>query len=157
MINQKRAQNQYLSWILIFGMVVALSFLLYNWSIEQATERTEELETRTDPLVCSELGISIDGSCQDFKSIKLNITNSNNVEVIGFILRTVGLYPEDDDYLQSKVIYDKIKSDNTKKFTILKKGSVSQITVVPIAKRNKKNIYCEEKAVIKEEGDLQQC
>ena len=155
MINQKRAQNQYISWILIFSMVIGLSYVLYNWSIDQATQRVEEIEDRTDPIVCNEVGLSIDGVCQDFRSLKLNLTNSNNVEITGFVVRTVGLYSDEDNYLESNTITNNIKSGSSKKLTILTKGTVSQLTIVPIAKRNNKNIICEERSVAK--NDLKQC
>lgn len=154
---KKRGQNQYISWILIFGMVIGLSFLLYNWTIQQTEQRAEEIEERTDPLACEQIGISVDGSCQDFKSVKLNITNTNNNEVQGFILRSVGLYPEDEDYIQTSTIFEKISPGYTEKITVLKQGTLSQITIIPIANKNNKNVYCEEQAVIKQQGDLKQC
>lgn len=154
---KKRGQSQYISWILIFGMVIGLSFLLYNWTIEQTEIRTEEIQERTDPLACENIGISINGICQDFRSIKLNITNTNNNEVQGFILRNVGLYPEDDDYIQTSTVLEKISSGYTEKFTVLKQGTLSQVTIIPIARKNNKNVYCEELAVTKNQGDLGQC
>ena len=154
---KKRGQNQYISWILIFGMVIALSFLLYNWTIQQTELRTEEIEERTDPLACENIRISVEGSCQDFRSVKLNISNTDNNEVYGFILRKVGLYPEDDDYIQTSTVLEKISPGYTEKFTVLKQGTLSQITVVPIVRRNNKNVYCEEQSVTREQGDLKQC
>ena len=154
---KKRGQNQYMSWILIFGMVIALSFVLYNWSISQARERTEEIETRTDPLVCEQLGISVESACQDFKSIKINITNTKNVEIDSLLIRTAGLYQEEDDYLETNIISEKIRPGETKKLVILKKQTISKITIVPIAKRKNKDVYCEEQAIEKEQGELTQC
>jgi hypothetical protein len=153
----KRGQNQYISWILIFGMVVALSFLLYNWSIQQAQDRTAEIEKRTDPLVCEQIGISIDGVCQDFRSIRLNISNTNNYEVVGFVMRSVGLYPEDDDYIQTKTHMESISPSHIEQFTVLKQGTLSQIKIIPLANKNNKNIYCEDQSIVKEQEDLKQC
>ncbi len=138
-------------------MVIALSFLLYNWTIDQTQLRTEEIEERTDPIACENIGISVEGSCQDFRSVKLNITNTDNNEIYGFILRKVGLYPEDDDYIQTTTVFEKISSGYTEKFTVLKQGTLSQITIVPIVRRNNKNVYCEDQSVTKEQGDLKQC
>ncbi len=138
-------------------MVIALSFVLYNWSVQQAEQRTQEIEERADPLVCDQIGISVDSSCQDFKSVKLNISNTDNYEVAGIELRMLGLYPEDDDYLQTKRVVENIIPGHTEKFTILKQGTLSQVAVVPLAKRNNKLIYCEEQAVVREKGELKQC
>jgi len=154
---KKRGQNQYMSWILIFGMVIALSFVLYNWSINQARERTEEIETRTDPLVCEQLGISVESTCQDFKSIKVNITNTKNVEIDSLLIRTAGLYQEEENYLETNIISEKIRPGETKRIVILKKQTISKITIVPIAKRKNKDVYCEEQAIEKEQGELTQC
>ena len=57
-----RAQSQYISWILIIAMIVAVSIFLYRWSIDQAQKSSEEIERRTDPVVCSDVGITIEGS-----------------------------------------------------------------------------------------------
>lgn len=144
-----------MSWILLFGMVVALSFVLYNWSIEQATTRSEEIKSRTDPLVCSQVGITIKGYCQDSKSLQVNVSNTNNYDVSSIQLRTVGLYPEEDDYLATKIIEFDVLSGDTEKLVTLKKGTLSQFTLVPIATREGKNVICEEQSITKE--DIKQC
>ncbi len=89
----KKGQSQYISWILIIAMIVGISFFLYNWSLDQARRTSEELTSQTDPLVCAEVGLSVDGICQSFRSLKINVTNVNTYEIEGFLLRTVGLYP----------------------------------------------------------------
>lgn len=154
---KKKGESQYLSWILIFGMMVALSFALYNWSIDQAKKTSGQLEASTDPLVCSEIGISIDGICQDHTSLKINLSNTNKMEIEGFLVRTVGLYPEEDDYLDSQTIFMKIFPGDSEKMSILKKGTLSQVQLIPFAKRNNKNIYCEQQSVTKEQNDLKYC
>jgi len=146
-----------MSWILIFGMVVALSFLLYNWSIEQATSRTEELSKRTDPLTCQEIGISVDGACQTSTTIIMNISNVETYDVEGFIFRSIGIYPDLVDYLDSTIIYIELFPGETEHLILLKKGSLSQIELVPIVTKNNKNIYCEEQTVVKEVGELKIC
>lgn len=144
-----------MSWILLFGMVVALSFVLYNWSIDQAKARSEEIKSRSDPLVCSEIGISIKGYCQDSRSLQMNISNTNNHDISNIQLRLIGLYPEDEDYLNTKVIDFELSSGDTEKLVTLKKGTLSQFTVIPVALRDGKMIYCEDQA-IKKEG-IRQC
>lgn len=151
----KRGQSQYISWILLFGMVVGISFVLYNWSIEQAQTRSDEIKSRTDPLVCSQVGISIDGYCQDSRKLMFNLTNTNNFDMTSFQLRTVGLYPDEEDYLYSSVIETTLGSGDTEKISILKKGTLSQFTIVPIVRRDGKDIFCEEQGISKEE--IKQC
>lgn len=153
----KKAQNQYMSWILIFGMVVALSFILYNWSIDQAKERTKEIKSRADPIACQETGISIEGSCQTFRSLKLNISNVNSLKISGFIIRTVGLYPEDENYLNTQTIFYELIPGDTEKITVIKKNTLSQIEVIPIITKDKDNVYCEEQSITKEINQLKQC
>jgi len=156
-IFKKKGQNQYISWILIFGMVVGLSFLLYNWSIDQAKEQSEDLKSRTDPLICSQVGLNIIGSCQTFRSVELNVSNVNNYEIVGVLISTVGLYPEDDDYLDTKYVEYKIKPGKNEQLSILKKGTLSQIKVIPVALKGIKQIYCEDQSVTKGIGELKQC
>lgn len=153
----KRAQSQYLSWIMILAMIVAISFLLYNWSLEQARKTGEDLEARTDPLVCSEIGLSVTGICQDFRSLEINVTNTDNLEIEGFLIRTMGLYPEDPDYLESVSIEKRVQPGVSEKIIVLKKGTLSQVTIIPYAKKKNKEIYCEDQAVTKEIEELKQC
>lgn len=146
-----------MSWILIFGMVIAMSFLLYNWSIEQATARTDELSKRTDPLTCQEIGINVDSTCQTSTTIIMNISNVENHDVAGFIFRSVGIYPEFEGYLESEIVYGELFPGQTEKFILLKKGTLSQIELVPIVAKNNKFVYCEEQTVIKDVGELKIC
>ena len=156
-MKKRKAQSQYLSWIIIIGMVITISFFLYNWSLQQARQTGESLEARTDPLVCSEIGISIDGICQDQKSIQMNITNTNNLEVSSILVRMTGLYPEDSDYLVSEVVPVNLLPGDSSHLVVLKKNTLSQVNIIPIAKKNRKDIHCEDKALTKEKSELKQC
>ncbi len=125
-LKHKKGQSQYLSWIIIIAMIVSISFFLYNWSLDQARRTSEELTSQTDPLVCAEVGLSVDGICQSFRSLKINVTNVNTYEIEGFLFRTVGLYPEDDIYLDSEIVYAKISPSDTEKLIVLKKSTLNQ-------------------------------
>jgi len=154
---EKKGQNQYISWILILGMMVALSFFLYNWSLSQAERTAEELEARTDPLVCAELGVNVKGSCQEFNRLVLNVTNTNNLVINGFLIKTVGLYPEDDDYLIDDSLDYEIYPGETERVVILKRNTLNQVKIVPVTLKGKKKIYCEDKSVTLEQENLGQC
>jgi hypothetical protein len=138
-------------------MILVMSVFLYNWSLQQAKKTGEELEARTDPLVCSEIGISVEGICQDYNHLEINITNTNNLEISGFQLRTVGLYPEDEDYIYSDTLVYNIEPGETEKIIIIKKGTLSQAQIIPYATKNKKNIFCEDQSITKEKNELKQC
>jgi hypothetical protein len=153
----KKSESQYISWILLLGMTIVLSYFLYNWSLKQAEQTTQQLEKTSDPLVCEELGFSLNGICQDSRVLKLNITNTNNIEITGFIIKATGLYPEDDNYLYSKTIRYKLSPGDSEIIKVMKKMTVSQIEITPYATKNKKDIYCEAQSVKKEKRDLIQC
>ncbi|MFH2020507.1 MAG: hypothetical protein ABIJ34_03780 [archaeon] len=130
--------------------------MLYSWSIDQAQQSANELETRTDPLVCADVGLSVKGACQNFRSLELNVTNTNNQEIAGVVIWLIGLYP-DEDSLDSNILRQKIAPGTTDKIIIMKKKTLSQIKVVPFAKKDNKNIICEEKSITKDIDDLKQC
>jgi hypothetical protein len=152
----KRGDNQYISWILIFGVVVALSYVLFNWSVQQATDAKEQLEEQSDPIVCSETGISVSGSCQDEHSIKFNLTNTENKEVVGLLIRMVSLYPEEKQP-EDMVLMRSISAGFSERISILSGDTVQQIKVIPIVYRDERKITCEEKAVVREVSFLRQC
>lgn len=156
-LKHKKGQSQYLSWIIIIAMIVSISFFLYNWSLNQARRTSEELTAQTDPLICAEVGLSVDGICQSFRSLEINVTNVNTYEIEGFLLRTVGLYPEDDTYLDSEIVYVKISPSDTEKLIVLKKNTLSQVQIIPFALKNDKEIYCEDQSITKEKNELKQC
>ncbi len=153
----KRGESQYVSWVIVLGLTVALSYLLYTWSMSQAEKTSEQLEERANPLSCSEAGISVEGICQTPRSLEINITNTNSLKIEGFIVRTIGLYPEDSDYLDSKTVIEEIDPGDSVKLSILKKSTLSHAEIIPIVSKNedRKNIYCEEQSVKKEE--IKQC
>jgi hypothetical protein len=154
---KRKAQSQYISWIIIFGMVVALSFLLYNWTIERAKQTQEDLEKTTDPLVCSSIGITIDSVCQTFRTVELNVTNVNNMQISGFLLRNVGLYPDESDYVSSKMVLSDLETSDSQTLSVLKRSTLSQVQIIPFVKRSGKNVYCEDKVVVKDKQDLKYC
>jgi hypothetical protein len=155
--NNKKSESQYISWILLLGMTIVISYFLYNWSIGQAQRTTETIEKTADPLVCAELGFSIEGICQDSRALLFNVTNTNNVEITGFLVKTTGLYPEDSNYLYSKKVEFKVSPGDTERVKMMKKMTLSQVEITPYATKNRKDIYCEEVSVIKEKRDLKQC
>ena len=150
-----KGQSQYISWILIVGLIVGISYFLYSWSIQQAEITSANIEASVDPLVCSGIGISVDGICQNYNSLEINVTNVNELTINGFIVRTIGLYPELDDYLDSNTILYQIEPQDTERLLILKSSTVSQVELVPFTAKNKKYIYCEEQAILKE--NIVQC
>ncbi len=156
-MKQKKGESQYLSWILIFGMIVAISYLLYNWSIDQARKTTEQLEKSTDPLVCSEISISVEGICQTSNTLEINLTNINIMEIEGLVIKTVGLYPEDEDYLDTITVANKLSPGESEEISVLKQGTLSNVELTPYVKKGNKNVYCEDKSVKKEKNELKQC
>jgi hypothetical protein len=155
--NNKKSESQYISWILLLGMTIVLSYFLFNWSLSQAKQTTETIEKTADPLVCEELGFSLDGICQDSKTLIFNVTNSNNVEITGFLIKATGLYPEDNNYLSSKKIQFIVSPGDTEKIKMMKKMTLSQVEITPFTTKNNKDIYCEGVSVKKEMRELKQC
>lgn len=153
----RKGQSEYISWILVLGLVVVLSFFLYNWSIQQAQKTSEELEKSTDPITCSDAGFTIESICQNYRTLNINISNTKSRELKGFLVKMVGLYPEDPDYLYSATHFVTIPAGDTERVNILKRGTLGQIELTPIVGKNKKDIYCEEQSVKKEKEDLIYC
>ena len=150
-----KAQSQYISWILIVGLIVAISYFLYSWSIQQAEIASSNIESSADPLICSAIGISVDGICQNYNSLEINVTNVNELKLEGFIIHTIGLYPETDNYLDSDTVFYEIEPQDSERLLILKSGTIGQVELVPFTTKNKKYIYCDEQAIIKE--NIVQC
>jgi len=146
----RKAQSQYISWVLILAMIMGISYLLYNWSINQAQKTSENLVSRTDPIICSEVGIFLNGICQSFSTLKLNVTNSKTLDIEGLQIRTIGLYSEDQDYLDTMNVEHKIITGDQENIEVIKTGTLSQVKIIPFVKKKNKNIYCEDKSIKKE-------
>lgn len=153
----KKSQSEYISWILILALIVAISYFLFNWSVERAQSTSEDLEGQSDEAVCNEIGISITGACQTYNALIINVTNVNNYLIEGIYIKTVGLYPEDDEYLGTEAIYLEIYPDESEQIESLKQSTFSQLELVPLSTKNKKYIYCEDKSIVLEKDNLKQC
>jgi hypothetical protein len=75
----------------------------------------------------------------------------------GFLIRTVGLYPDDVNYIETLVNFVEIGPGDYKQIETLKKRTLSQVKIIPFTKKNKKNIYCEDQSITKEQDNLMQC
>lgn len=151
----QRGQSAYVSWVIVLGLAVVISFFLYSWSMEQARKSAESIELSSDPVICSEIGVKIDGICQSHRSLVFNATNTKNYEIAGFLLRNVGLYPEEPEYLSSKVVLIDIGTDRTERVEVLKQGTFSQAKIIPLAKKGRSYVHCESQAAVSEE--IKQC
>ncbi|MEM2139320.1 MAG: hypothetical protein QXM96_04175, partial [Candidatus Woesearchaeota archaeon] len=147
---KKKAESQYISWILIFGLVIMLSYFLFNWTIEQAKKTTEQIELISEPLICNEIGFSLEGVCQKGNRLYLNITNTNILKIEGFNLKLISLYPESKNYLQNYNILKIVEPEKSEKFFIMKKGTIRNMEIMPFVKKNNKYVYCLEKIIKKE-------
>jgi len=153
----KRAQSQYITWMIIISIVIGMSYIFYTWAVKQATTSGEAIEKQADPVVCGNVGITMAGMCQDSNELRMNISNTNNLMLTGINIKTLGLYPEDEAYTSTIFTSTNIKSGETDKIIILKQGTLNQIKITPVTYRNGKNIYCEEKTIMFEKEDLNHC
>lgn len=144
---KKKSESQYISWVLIFGLMIMLSYFLFNWTMEQAKKTSEQIESYADPLVCSEVGFSIEGMCQNSNKLIFNVSNNNLLEINGFIIKTIGLYPEDNNYLGKIEILKYLYPNDKEEINVLKNNLIKSAEIVAITKKGKKYVYCEEKFV----------
>jgi len=153
----RKAQSQYISWIIIIAMVVAISYFLYDWTLSQAQKTTDDISVSTDPLDCSGLKFQIEGICQSFNSLKFNITNIKTQNIEGFQVRTLGLYPDEPGYVDEDMVYTSLSPGITEKMTILKTRTLSLAKFVPVTKKENRLIFCEDQSVVKEINELKTC
>ncbi|MEM3374350.1 MAG: hypothetical protein QXE31_03960 [Candidatus Woesearchaeota archaeon] len=151
----KKAESQYISWILIFGMVIMISYFLFNWTMEQAKKTAEQIETTADPLICEDIGFSLNGICQKGNKLFFNVSNTNTMIIEGFVVKTEGLYPEDKNYLNSINVLKNVQPTYSEEFFVFKKGTLKSVELMPFAKKSNKYVYCEQKSVKK--SDIKQC
>ncbi len=157
MIIHKKSESQYISWIILLGLTVLLSYFLYTWSLNQAQQVSQQIEKTADPMVCNELGFAVDGICQRPNMLLFNVTNTNNVEITGFIVSEVGLYPDEGNYLDSRVVRYSVSTGDTEKVKMLTKMTLNHVEITPFTTKNNKDIYCEGQSVKKDQNDLGQC
>lgn len=135
----KKAIAGWISWVLVIGMGVMLSILVYYWMVERTNASTEEMQTLVyDSSECSAVGINIDAVCQDTQALYMNLSNTDNLAVNALFFRMLTIFGD----VGNKEINITIKAGRTEMLTVIKDGTIKRLEVTPVTEAGQKRIVC---------------
>ncbi|MBU0757739.1 MAG: hypothetical protein KKF44_06735 [Nanoarchaeota archaeon] len=149
---KKRGIGSYLSWILIVSMVIVISAFMINWTLERVKKTSHQIEKSTDELLCREVGINIQGICQNSKILNMNISNVGNIKIDRIQIRMISMY---DDPETKEVDISLYPGDFETGFTVLKQGTLQSVKLIPLIKTEDEEIICPENSIEKQK--IEQC
>ena len=142
LLSNKRGVSVWVSYVMLTAMVVSIGFLVLNWSRSFTEDTVEDIVERGDALTtCQASGVDIRNLCQNTQTLNMDVTNTNDIKIIGLWVRMFDIY--DRPQISSRNIT--ISPQKTKNVKIIKQGILKDIDVLPIVEKNNKRILCESK------------
>ncbi|MCP3681917.1 MAG: hypothetical protein GY861_04430 [bacterium] len=139
MLKNKKGVSQWISWVLLMGLAIALGTGFYYWMQNYTEESTAETILRADyAILCEDAGVSITNVCQNTQTLNMNLTNSNNLRVKGLVFRIFDIY----DMPQTVEWNETIDPQETKNVVIVKQGISNQLELIPIIYSGKNRLIC---------------
>ena len=144
-IKTKKADANWISWVLLLAFAILLSAIVYNWMFGFTKTTAESIERRTiNAAQCEQVGISIDTACQNTDFLYVDITNRNNLNIDRVIVRMYNIYGEPIEPLLEK--RTSIAPKHTTRLSIPKTGVVKKVDIIPMTIDKKTLITCMERA-----------
>jgi hypothetical protein len=138
----KKAESQWISFVLLTAFVVVSSALIYNWLIayvKGSGQNIQKVVYNYD--LCDYISVSIDESCTNSQSLYINVTNRNNLRVNALV---IGIFsPEGILNVDSNVT---IKPGKQKRLNIQTNfTNITSIQVTPAIFKDDMMIICTDK------------
>lgn len=144
MKNLKKRGLEFLSWVLLIALSVALGTFTFIWmkdfsggAIDQAVKVVYNTEE------CYSISVKMDSICQDLAVIKLNLTNNNKRDINRLVFRLYDIYGNPE----TRELNITIKPDEQAELKVIKQGTIEKFEVVPVTFKNeleakKTEIHC---------------
>lgn len=138
-LKNKKALAGWISWVLVIGLGIMLSIMVYYWLVERTNASTEQMQTIVyDSSECSAVGVNIDAVCQDTQALYMNLSNTDNLAVNALFFRMLTIFGD----VSSKEINITIKAGRTETITVIKGGTIKRLEVTPVTESGQKRIVC---------------
>ena len=140
----KKGDFVWISWVLLLAFTVVTSAILYNWMFGFTKGSSENIQKRAmNAQQCDSVGLSIDSACQDSKSLYIDLTNRNTLNVDIAIVRLYNIYGEPMEPLLEKRI--SLPPKETTRIQVAKAGAVQKADIIPITIQSGVEITCTER------------
>ncbi|MBD3203261.1 hypothetical protein GF327_03135 [Candidatus Woesearchaeota archaeon] len=151
-MKNKKGVSVYVSWIIVIAIVVSLSFIMYQWTLDRVKSKNQELNTRSDLALCEQVAVNIDGICQNPQILNINITNTKNIKIDRLVFRLVDIYGNSQNREEEVNIYPGEKEINS---AVLKQGTLSSARIIPVIIQDQTYILCQSASI--EKQNIDQC
>ena len=141
----KRGVSVWISYVLLTALVVSLGFLVLSFSRDSTQVTVDDIVERGEALrLCGVSGVDVRDLCQTTLVLGMNVTNTNDVRVVGLWARMFDIYG--DPLVSSRNVT--IEPQETLELNVLKQGVVGKVEIIPVVKGDGKLIKCQSRAVV---------
>ena len=142
---RKRGVSVWISYVLLTALVVSLGFLVLSFSRDSTQVTVDDIVERGEALrLCGVSGVDVRDLCQTTLVLGMNVTNTNDVRVVGLWARMFDIYG--DPLVSSRNVT--IEPQETLELNVLKQGVVGKVEIIPVVKGDGKLIKCQSRAVV---------
>ncbi len=145
-MNSKKGVSQYIAWILLVGLAIALGAIMFAWTRGFATQQVDDLESRTDNVMCDNVAFEISGACQNSQTLNMNLTNTNNLRIEKIKIIFLDLYGNSET--KDKII--ELSTGDALRISVLKQGTLASARVTPVTIKENKEIICQRQSILLE-------
>ena len=135
----KKAQQVWISWVLIIGLVVVIGVFVGRVYLDTASSTSETVKDFLENTeVCSSVGISVVDSCQIPQALNIEVANLKTVRIDDLVFR---IYNGNGDSESIRVKAD-IEPGSTLNLSVGKSGMAAQIDIIPLVEEEDSVIMC---------------
>lgn len=140
----KRGISVWISYVMLTALVVALGFMVLTWSRSTTQETVDDIVARGEALTLCEIsGVDIRSICQDTQTLNMEVTNTNDVRVVGLWARMYDIY--DSPQVSARNLT--IEPQETKSIKLIKQGIISEAEIMPVVRKGNTLINCQSRTV----------
>lgn len=133
----KKGIEIWISWILMIGLTVALSVVLYSWYISTTESAVKTMQYVYDRSECTNVAIMIE-ACNESQHLNINITNKLYTAVDEIIFRV----HYTDLSVSTQNISTSIKPGQKEDFRIPANKTVTEVEALPVISTADFRIIC---------------
>ena len=144
MLKSKKGISVWVSYVVLIALVVSIGFFVLRWSRGLTEETVEDIVERGDALTtCQLAGVDINNLCQNTQTLNMDVTNSNDIKVIGLWIRMFDIYNKPQTTSRNFTL----SPQKTKSVVVIKQGLIKDAAIMPIVKKGGKRIICESRKI----------
>lgn len=128
----KKGVESYVAWVLLISFAVIISVFMYTWITSHVENQLTFVEESDDKEVCSDVGITITGACQNAQTLNMNLSNIKMQGISELKFRFFDIY----DNIDSRNLNISIRAGESLTLDVIKQGTLKEVQIIPVTRQN---------------------